>query len=66
MCEEYYLPALKEQASVDCPEPHDRITSLEITQPVAFGVQVHAQTFEQFGRGCLDYSLLWNGLDHLA
>jgi len=42
-----HLPALQQQASVHCAQPHDGVPSLEVLEVVALGVQVDAQALEQ-------------------
>ena len=52
------LPALQQQGSVDCPQPHDGVPGLEMPQPVAASTQELPKTLEQFGGGGLYHRLL--------
>lgn len=56
-----YLPALKEKTAIDGAEPHDSVTRLEVTKPIALVVQINAQALEKLGRGRL-YDGLAGGL----
>lgn len=58
MINRQYLPALQQERTVYCPQPHDRITRLEVRESGAGAVEVETQALEELGCRGLDHCLL--------